>query len=467
MFITRKSIFAVLIALFVLAGFGIASAAQIGGLASNAGPALPPTLNNFVSPNGIGDALIYNYYNARGGNATFFTVVNTDSVNGIRARIRLKEAADINPNGLCSTEEARSSFEILDFDICLSANDMWTGFIVDSGNGAMLCSVDDDTLIQVNTDSNSDLNGKPFVTDFPNCVLTKFGAAGLAAGNIKADDTLEGYITIFAERTIAGEPDTCFCTTTGGCTDTNIGAPTNSLFGNTAIISAAPAVSSFTYDATAIGSFAGGDIFDDVTSNKPDFGDGQDTIFGVNYILAKTDLVSVFDLQGTQTEFIVTLPTKEVTREVIDPTTLSCGLGNDIFDDTTVTFTFFDDKEHTQTGGGCNFSPCLPAANDHLPFEVNAVLPRTGNSIMPHGTNPNDIANSIEVLPLLADQMVFDFGWVDINLNKSGDTPAHLNPFPGTGPTATAMGWPSLGLTLLDVTGAGGVFPMQFNVSVQ
>ena len=448
MLITRKSIFAVLIALFVVAGFGIASAAQVGGLASNSGVALPVGLNNFVNPAGVGDTLIYNYYNARNGYQTFFTVVNTDSANGIRARVRLREAADVAKNGVCTPEEPRGSFEILDFDLCLSANDVWTGYItIDSTTGAAkLCSIDTDTLIQ-----DGITPGHVFPS---NCVLTKFGSNGLANGNITADDTLEGYIEVIGERTIAADPLTCgnpgVTSGTNRDQDTNVGDATNSLFGNVAIASLAPAGATFTYDATAIGDFAAGDIANGVQTSQPDLTSGSNGLVGVNFILSKNMLYSIYDLDNARSESIVTIPTKALTQQ--------CGPNNDIFDDDRVTLQFFDDKEHPTTGSGCAYSPCLPSQEDHLPFEVNAILPRVGNSIMTAGTD------SIEVLPLI--QTPYNFGWYFVDLNRAGTTPIHATTFgiPGT----TSFGWPTLGITLLDINSgvSTGVFQMQYMTDV-
>ncbi|MCK7495056.1 MAG: hypothetical protein MZW92_31205 [Comamonadaceae bacterium] len=49
-------------------------AAQVDGLANNGGPASLTAI--FVNPGGIGDTLIYGYYNAR-GSLNFIRVVNT------------------------------------------------------------------------------------------------------------------------------------------------------------------------------------------------------------------------------------------------------------------------------------------------------------------------------------------------------------------------------------------------------
>jgi len=443
MLTTRKSFFAVLIALFVLAGFGIASAASIGGLRDNTG-ILPLSLDNYVNPGGVGDTLIYNYYNARQGNTTFFTVTNTDSANGIRARVRLREAADVAENGVCNPEEPRGSFEVLDFDICLSKNDMWTGFVAinpsDPNGGAMLCSMDTDTLIWDGASSGI----------FPsNCVPLKYGAANIVTG-ITAENTQEGYIEIIGERTMEADGGKSI-SDDNGCNpvnDTNIGAPTNSLFGNAAILGVGPFATSFTYDATAIANFAGGDIADSPTTSLPTLASGQDLLAGVNFILTKRMLFSVYDLVGSQTEFIVTFPTKALTQ--------ACGADNDIFDDDRATIQMWNDQEKPTTGTGCAFSPCPGATEDSLPFEVVAILPKSGNSIMD---------SEVEVLPLVPTP--YDFGWFSVDLDKAltALVPDHVTIVDNV----STFGWPSLGLTLLDVDNgaSSGTFSMQFTTDVR
>jgi hypothetical protein len=462
MLITRKSIFAVLIALFVLTGFGVASAAVIGGLADNVGVAtLPPTLNSYVAPTGIGDTLIYNYYNVDGGNVTFFTVVNTDSVNGIRARIRFKEAAEVKA-AVAPAVPCDGSHELLDFDICLSANDMWTGVIrVDPATGgAMLCSPDTDTLISdlLVPDPNSNIFRliPAAVAHGDGCVAFKFGGNNAVTG-ITAKMTLEGYFTIIGERTMEQDGGKSI-SNHAGCkpvNDTNIGAPTNSLFGNLAIINAAPGGASYSYDATAIANFAGGDLVGSAPvgsgTSFPDLNNGQDGLAGTNFILAKKALYSIYDVTSNiQTEFIITLPTKLLT-----------GCVASIFTDNRVTYQFFNDQEQPTTGQGCAFSPCPQQQADTLPFEVNAVLPKIGNSIMP---------SQVEVLPLTP--TAYTFGWFVVDLNATFAapdelTPDHENPFPAVGPFANSFGWPALGLTFMDVkSGATMTFPMQFSEDV-
>jgi hypothetical protein len=70
----------------------------------------------YLDPNGQGQALIYPYYSVQGGNNTYVSVVNTDSANVKVVKVRFREG--------------RNSREVLDFNLYLSPNDVWTGAVI-------------------------------------------------------------------------------------------------------------------------------------------------------------------------------------------------------------------------------------------------------------------------------------------------------------------------------------------------
>ena len=97
--------------------------ALLAGLAGAAGLATTAHAVN-LNPDGLGQALIYPYYTVNGGNQTLLSVVNTaDNVKAVKVRVL----------------ESRNSREVIDFNLYLSAFDVWTGtiFTLDAtGNGA-------------------------------------------------------------------------------------------------------------------------------------------------------------------------------------------------------------------------------------------------------------------------------------------------------------------------------------------
>ena len=69
----------------------------------------------YVNADGLGQALVYPYYTVRAGNTTLLSVVNTTT-----------QAKAVKVRFL----EGKNSQEVLDFNLFLSAKDVWTGLIV-------------------------------------------------------------------------------------------------------------------------------------------------------------------------------------------------------------------------------------------------------------------------------------------------------------------------------------------------
>ena len=118
-----------IMALFIIMSLGVANAATVKTIDAVQSLGMP-----FVNPGGLGDALVNQYYYAKDVHLTYFTVVNTDEVNGARARLRFYEG--------------RGSNEVLDFDICLSKADKFTAVIKKATTGEMqVCRIDDQSRI--------------------------------------------------------------------------------------------------------------------------------------------------------------------------------------------------------------------------------------------------------------------------------------------------------------------------------
>jgi len=80
-----------------------------------------------VTTSSLGEVLLYPYYSVRSGNDTLVTVVNTqDTAKAVKVRFL----------------EAKNSREVLDFNLYLSANDVWTGVITTTADGAKIVSND-------------------------------------------------------------------------------------------------------------------------------------------------------------------------------------------------------------------------------------------------------------------------------------------------------------------------------------
>jgi hypothetical protein len=425
--------------LLVAFGLGTAFADQIDSLASSSGPAAPTQV--YVNPGGLGDVLIYGYYNVR-GNDSIFAVTNTDTQNGARVRIRFKEAATLG------APYCNGSFEVLDFDICLSPGDVWSGVITSTANGALLISDDTDTYIQA---SPPPAPAVIFPTAYPNGVLFKSGAAN---NGITADQTLEGYFEIIAERQLQEVLDDGTC---GPDLYDMIGYDVdNVLMGHHYIVNL-PSSRTFGYAATALGNFTFSDITSPITTNRPNLQLDSETgtITPVNYALTKNAVYSVYDLESNiqgDTALIVTFPTKFYTHDEVVIADVCVTDADDIFDDPRVKVIIFDDKENSpQTV--CEFSPCEPGVDVELPHEVN-VINISGSNIF-----ASDVETAVATN--------FDFGWISVDMvdtNTTAPVPAHQTTFGYW----TSWGLPAIGYVVHSF-GAGdfsGMLPVQYTTNI-
>ena len=93
------------------------TAAVLAGLAGAAGIAGTAQAVN-LNPDGLGQVLIYPYYTSNGGNNTLLSVVNTtDSAKAVKVRFK----------------EGYNSRDVLDFNMYMSAWDVWVAAVVDDG----------------------------------------------------------------------------------------------------------------------------------------------------------------------------------------------------------------------------------------------------------------------------------------------------------------------------------------------
>jgi len=103
------------------------TAAVLAGLAGAAGLAGTAQAVN-LNPDGLGQVLIYPYYTSNDGNQTVLSVVNTtDQAKAVKVRFL----------------EGYNSREVLDFNLYLSAFDVWVAGIADDGAGTPTLYVPD------------------------------------------------------------------------------------------------------------------------------------------------------------------------------------------------------------------------------------------------------------------------------------------------------------------------------------
>jgi len=240
------------------------TAAVLAGLAGAAGIVGSAQAVN-INPDGLGQVLIYPYYTTNGGNFTLLSVVNTTEL-AKAVKVRFKEG--------------KNSREVLDFNLYLSAFDVWTAAVWDdAGTPTMSTS---DTTCTVPYFYGSVAYPDDGDQEFLKWAMNDTGVEGVYR---PISDASEGYFemiemgTIEAESAtetsvthVLGVPDNCdnlikawsdpsdlvegddgywFDTPTVDLTD-----PSGGLFGGAAIVNVVDGLS-FSYDAKAIDGFAG------------------------------------------------------------------------------------------------------------------------------------------------------------------------------------------------------------------
>jgi hypothetical protein len=371
----RKSLYA---ALAGVSALGVTGAAQAVNL----------------NPDGLGQVLIYPYYTTRadaGGNAytSLLSVVNTtSSAKAVKVRFL----------------EGKSSKEVLDFNLFLSKNDVWTAAIFASGAGAAVGTLDKSCTLPA-----LPATGQPFV----NFQYTSDGAGSTL------DRTKEGYVEIIEMATFTtGSTTSQIVTHVGGVPgqnkhtcddldDTQANNDANSasggIFGGMTLINVNNGTD-FTEDAVALDNYVqfgqnyqpAGSTLPDLTQAAPPVSQvlagGQvftsswtpGSADPVSAVLMHSNVMNEFVLDATTksgTDWVVTLPTKRY--YVPNGTGNAAKLFQRNFNKTDgscddVSLTIFDREERT-TSTPINFSPPPPTQNASICWEANVVTFNNSN----------------------------------------------------------------------------------------
>jgi hypothetical protein len=431
-----------------------AALAGIGALGA-AGAAQAVNLN----PDGLGQVLIYPYYTVRSnaaGNAfnSLLSVVNTTaSAKAVKVRFL----------------EGKNSREVLDFNLYLSKQDVWTAAIVPTSAGASVVSNDASCILP----NQLPAGGQPFVT----FAIDDNGGTG-------ADRLQEGYVEIIEMASYDNSS-----TTKGNVTHVNgvppgcakqtdaLGlaealAPTGGLMGGMTLINVNSG-SDYTEDAVALDNFsdtqlytAAGFTTPDLTQSSPPtsvvvangniyqsfWAPGPDA---VSAVLMHDQVMNEFVLDANThsgTDWVVTMPTKRFY--------IANGTGNNAgilfqrnFDKTNgscddVSLAIFDREERT-TSTPLSFSPPPPTPSNSLCWEANVVT-----------FNNSNVLGSLNVANVPTS---FANGWLDLGFFDASIAPVHTlsSPFTtvtniGTGnsvdTSATYLGLPVVGFAVQSFT---------------
>ena len=307
-----------------------------------------------VNPDGLGQVLLFPYYTTRlpSGAATgvynsLISVVNTQNNSKI-VKVRFLEG--------------KASREVLDFNLFLSPNDVWTGAIIPTADGARIA-----------TNDNSCVTPNDLFTRAPGVLEAfknfQYTVTPYSAPGVSLDRTREGYVEIlemaivtlanvvgYMTHNAAGIPGNClaldpldnFAGNANTVRFPNTGAmmttpPTGGLAGRMSIINGANGTN-FSYDATALDQWTSTIQYSEAGNTAPDLGspgvvDAVSNVFvnggvvrtqwaqsidAVSASMMRDSVTNEFILDSgtnSQTDWVVTFPTKRgyVTAAVVPP----------------------------------------------------------------------------------------------------------------------------------------------------
>jgi hypothetical protein len=394
--------------------------AAVCGALLGAGPAEAV----YLDADGLGQALIFPYYTTRPaeGNLfnTYLSVVNTTG-DAKAVRIRFREPI--------------AGTAVLDLNVFLSPNDMWSAAVVPAANGGANAITRDASCV-LPTGSRQKDGAYAYAL-----VATYYAGDGLGDG---IDRLREGYVEMIEMATLTGAsaeavthnngvPDDCGQITSATLPDpADLAPPSGGLMGTLTLINVASG-EDFTVNAVALARLTDTPFYGVPPDPYPDFNsaevgtDSQMLVDGKHYSLRWSngrDAVSsvlmshrvmneyVLD-RGTasQTDWVVTMPTRRLYSAGEDPFRAAATTQS-------VNLTLTDREERSlSTDRGCfPMQPCgyplslrsvfvIPMVDGVLPPEPPASISR--------------VLGSRSVLPLLAGPMPFQSGWGSLELDES------------------------------------------------
>lgn len=390
------------------------STAVVAALGSIAGTAQAVNLGE----DGQGQVLIYPYYTVqqKGTTAydTYVTVVNSDSVNGKAVKVRFLEG--------------KNSREVLDFNLYLSPNDVWTGAITRDASGNGLLRTWDNSCtapeIPVVSGTQREVAFVNYAYDGANDDAAENDLGRTREGYveiIQMADVVSGLLTtaafdtwVASKHNAAGVPANCAgirnAWTTGDYTapaNDGVAAPTGGLGGSGTIINPLEGTD-IGYPAVAMENFRNvaqhndpGNILPNLAQATPQISDvfagnrlvrtnwtadiGLGTVSPVAPVSAiimrdqvQNEYAAAAAPVGLSTDWVISFPTK-AQHLAMSTLTTSSTLRQPFlnwFASTgsceTVVLTAYNREEATQTSG-LIFSPPPPAGVNRLCWEINVV----------------------------------------------------------------------------------------------
>ena len=422
------------------------SCAILGGLALASGAAQAV----YEDPNGLGQALIYPYYTVQNGYNTYMSVVNTTTrAKAVKVRFR----------------EGKNSKEVLDFNLYLSPNDVWTAALgaadATATSAAIIVTGDKSCTAPVIPTA-----GQPFRN------FSYVGTGNTDGGPTTLDRTREGYFEVIEMANLtgaaatavthnsAGVPNNCaFVQPENGFTQATNAAfltpPSGGLTGTYQLINV-PAGLNFGGNATALAQFSSSvgtaNIFTDIgneftnlgSANPPvavtvannlqppavsgpgtttyvaTYANGWDAVSATMMHNAVINEYSLDVATKSATDWVLTFPTKN--HYVSPPLTVAIPPFTNVFGANgscePISLTVFNREEATPvTGGSTPFSPLPPGVTGPalcweaqvVSFAATGAAAQTASSVL-SSQNFNTVS------------VPFQNGWMSIGFTGTGAT---------------------------------------------
>ena len=419
----HKSLYAAVAGLGALAATGVAQAVS-------------------VNHDGLGQVLIYPYYTVRSVGIPVGTTppsVVDAAYNSLLSVVNSTSSAKVVKVRFL---EGKNSREVLDFNLYLSAKDVWTAAIIPTTDGAGIFTADKSCTTPIV--SSSSASPTPFVN---------YAYTGDTGGNT-LDRTREGYVEIIEMGDVVGSTATAVTHVNGvpPCTPAALAAPTapnntvaggGGLFGTMTLINVLKG-EDFGIDATALNGFSTLPLWFEPADTRPtlanvnpkrsvvvagtnvfitDWATSGNAADPVSAVLMHDNVYNEFVVEASTksgTDWVVTFPTK---REYV---AVGSGSASKLFqsnfnngscDDVVVTQ--YDREERTiisQT----SFSPPPPTQTDALCWEANVLT--IGSRTVLGAKNGNSIPTT------------FSAGWIAMNF-RGPTVPASRHQLVGGGST--------------------------------
>jgi len=413
------------------------SCAILGGLGAVAGTAHAV----YEDPNGLGQALIFPYYTVQsvGSNQfnTYVSVVNTISrAKALKVRFR----------------EGKNSREVLDFNLYLSPNDVWTASITPTsatGGGHLATQDKSCTAPTIGTGG----------VDFRNYAYNGAAADGAGTG---LDRTREGYLEVVEMATLTGSIATAVTHVNGTPANCNAVQPANFSAGSAPAGTFTPpnggvtgsyqiinvnSGASFGGNPTVLANFSAASIYTDVgdettnlsSANPPVAvvvvnqqtgvsGPGA-TVYSATYAngadavsatLMHSNVINEYSLDigaKATTDWVMTFPTKRfyvTTANATPPFTnkfVATGACEPI------SFSYFNREEAGQVASAGDFSP-LPAVQTQAICWESQVLSIVNSASSSATSAVLGSANSLQV----SVNPAFENGWANLSFTGTGAT---------------------------------------------